>query len=229
MTQFKFINQPLSHPHSDPTKFPRRSQPHATRLYSTLQLLPSTNKNSVMHSLLESEARDEGRNKSMIAMQAGVILANMYLGQVNKPLQAKEEKDRNMGKKRLMGDGKAKLFTGDEFFRLVVEDERQRQEVADNANEGRDARLAHAERISEWKRENEAIKEHNEVKKKQLVEAAARWETEKELAKAQKRKPGWVKPKWRDFNPEKLKLRPRKDDGDNDDDGEDDDGYNEDG
>lgn len=230
--RFLVSRSPITSASKPPSFRPYKISPKKTtsRYKALLDTSTSTeHEQKLRDALLESEARDEGRKESMIGMQAGVILANMYSGQVNKQLQAKEEKDRNKGKKRLMGDGKAKLFTGDEFFRLVVEDERQRQEVADDANERRDARLAHAERVSEWKRENEAIKERNEVKKKQLVEAVARWEAEKELAKAQKRKPGWVKPKWRDFNPEKLKARPRKDDGDDDDDDGEDDGDDEDG
>lgn len=229
--RFLVSRSPITSASKPPSFRPYRISPKKpmSRYKALLDTPTSTeHEQKLRDALLESEARDESRKESMIGMQAGVILANMYSSQVNKQLQAKEEKQRNKGKKRLMGDGKAKLFTGDEFYTLVVEDERQREEVANNANERRDARLAHAERVSEWKRENEAIKERNEVKKKQLVEAVARWEAEKELAKAQKRKPGWIKPKWRDFNPEKLKPRPKKDGGDDDDDGEDDDGDDED-
>lgn len=64
-----------------------------------------------------------------------------------------------------MGDGKAKFFTSDDFFQLCIDDEQQQQENVDNANEHWEAREVHAGWIADWKRENKAIKERNEVKK----------------------------------------------------------------
>ncbi|KAJ3724097.1 hypothetical protein C8R42DRAFT_543765, partial [Lentinula raphanica] len=126
--------------------------------------------------LIESEARDAARKEAMMGMQAGVILSNIYAVQVNKQLQAKEDKEKSKGKKKLMGDGKAKLFTGDEFYKLCEEHEQHQQKTAEDAVERREAREVHAERLAEWKRENEAIKERNKKKKERYDEAVALWE-----------------------------------------------------
>ncbi|KAJ3831256.1 hypothetical protein F5878DRAFT_647798, partial [Lentinula raphanica] len=87
----------------------------------------------------------------------------------------------------------------------------QQQQNAESAIERCESRLARVECLTEWKKENEAIKEQNKVKKVDFENALAAWEEEKMKAKAEKRKPGWNKPKWReDFKPEKLKPRPKK-------------------
>ncbi|KAJ3875257.1 hypothetical protein F5051DRAFT_334200 [Lentinula edodes] len=183
-----------------------------SRYSSLLQTPARTDQETKLRdALIESEARDAVRKEIMIGMQAGVILSNIYAVQVNKQLQAKEAKEKGKGKTKLMGDGKAKLFTGDEFFRLCEEHEKQQKEDAENAIERRNFRQIHAERLAEWKKENEAIKERNKLKKADYDLAVVAWEEEKAKAKEEKRKPRWNKPKWReDFKPETLKQRPKK-------------------
>ncbi|KAJ3805110.1 hypothetical protein F5876DRAFT_52391 [Lentinula aff. lateritia] len=74
----------------------------------------------LQNALLESEARNSTQKDTLMEAQAGLVLSNLYSVQVNRQLRAKEEKKSTKGKKRLMGDGKAKLFTGDEFYQLCV-------------------------------------------------------------------------------------------------------------
>ncbi|KAJ3897288.1 hypothetical protein F5879DRAFT_1031767 [Lentinula edodes] len=130
-------------------------------------------------------------------------LQNVLLeSEVNRQLQAKEEKKSTKGKKRLMGDGKAKLFSGDKFYQLCVDNDKKILRMRMNVGmQGRHKlkRSRNGRRIT-----------------KQLKTVAA-WEAEKEMAKAEKRKPRWNKPKWKYYNPEKMKPRPKKpaeDDGD---------------
>ena len=63
----------------------------------------------------------------MVGMQAGVVLVNIYASEVQGQLQAAEGK-KQKGKKRLVGDRKAKFFSGDDFYALCVEDEKRQQE-----------------------------------------------------------------------------------------------------
>lgn len=58
----------------------------------------------------------------MNAMKVGVVLAEMYMDRAQQQLQVAEKRTKN-GKTRLMGDGKAKLFTGDEYYNMCVADE----------------------------------------------------------------------------------------------------------
>jgi hypothetical protein len=78
--------------------------------------------------LREADARDAAMKERLVGMQAGVVLANIYASQVQGQLQAAEERKGKKGKKRLIGDGKAKFFSGEEFYALCVEDERKREE-----------------------------------------------------------------------------------------------------
>ena len=68
------------------------------------------------------------RKEVMMGMQARVVLANIYTSQVQGQLQAAEEKKKKKEKTRLMGDGKAKFFSGDEFYNLCVEDSQRRED-----------------------------------------------------------------------------------------------------
>src|SRR6267154_5702377 len=80
------------------------------------QPIMTAHEQSLHDALIESETRDAIRKELMIGMQAGVVLVNIYSGRVQGQLQAKEEKKKNKGKKnlKLMGDGKAKFFLGDD-------------------------------------------------------------------------------------------------------------------
>ncbi|THU84613.1 hypothetical protein K435DRAFT_687176 [Dendrothele bispora CBS 962.96] len=159
--------------------------------------------------LLESRARDETRKEAMVMMQAGVVLSNMYTSQVQKQLQAHEQK-KSKGKTRLLGDGKAQLLSGDSFFNLVVEDEEKRKEEAAQKEKKKESRMAYAEELQRWEAENEGIKARNAEKKKRFDEAETAWQVEKALAKTEKRRPKWNRPQWRkDYQPEKLRPRPK--------------------
>ena len=147
----------------------------------------------------------------MAGLQAGVVLSNVYTSEVQQQLQAAEEKSKKKGKRRLMGDGKAKLFSGDEFFALCVEDERQRKEDEAEAEQRKTLREAFAATLAAWKRNCDAIRERNKERKQRFEEAVIAWEEEKQVAKCEKRRPGWPQPKWkRDFNPEVLPERPKR-------------------
>jgi hypothetical protein len=179
---------------------------------------------SLRNALIESEARDMLRKERMVGMQAGVVLANIYSSRVQGQLQAREEKKKNKGKKRLMGDGKAKFFSGDEFYAMCVEDERQRAEGEAEAAERKSQRENHAAVLAAWKKECDGIRDRNREKKTEYQAAVIEWEAEKAAAKLEKRRAGWPKPKWKqDYEPEVMPERPKKN-ADDDDDDESDDG-----
>ncbi|KAJ7938806.1 hypothetical protein B0H13DRAFT_1851388 [Mycena leptocephala] len=94
--------------------------------------------------------------------------------------------------------------------KMCVDDEK-RKEDEERREEGRQvAREAHAAELAEWKKRNDLIHGRKEAKK-QLFEAdKAAWELEKAEAKADKRRPAWLKPKWKDYEPELFLPRPKK-------------------
>ncbi|KAK7022995.1 hypothetical protein R3P38DRAFT_2779728 [Favolaschia claudopus] len=153
----------------------------------------------------------------MIEMQAGSLLSGMYATRVQTQFQAQETKQSRRKGKRKMGDGKAKYFKGDEFFKLAQEDEQRQREEEAGKEQRKVARDAHSIRLAEWKKENEEIRRRNEEKRQEMAIDVAAWELEKQEAKQEKRKVGWEKPKWKDYGPEKLLARPTKADKEDDD------------
>jgi hypothetical protein len=115
-----------------------------------------------------------------------------------------------------MGDGKAKYFTGDEFFQLLLDDERRQKEEEVGKEQRKVARDAHSLKLVAWKKGNE----RNEVKKVTLAADLAAWEVEKQEVKQERHKAGWENPKWKDYGPEVLLVRPTKADKDDEDDEE---------
>ncbi|KAJ7442313.1 hypothetical protein FB451DRAFT_1057607 [Mycena latifolia] len=171
--------------------------------------IQSAREQELVDALRESEAQDSVRKRSMVEMQAGVMLAGMYSNRAHTQLQAQEtRRQRKSGKKR-MGDGKAKYFTGDEFFNLAVNDARQREEDEVGKEQRKMQRAAHAAELALWKQKNEAIKQRNEAKRVTFASDSTAWELEKAAAKLEKRRPGWEKPKWKDYGAEQMLPRPK--------------------
>ncbi|KAJ7880491.1 hypothetical protein B0H13DRAFT_1630359 [Mycena leptocephala] len=181
--------------------------------YAELLARPPANarEQELRDALAESDLHNETRKGAMIQMQAGVVLAGMYVNRAQGQLQAAEERKGKNKSRWKMGDGKAKWFTSDAFIQMCVDDERK--EDREKGKEGRQvAREAHAAELAEWKKQNDG---RNEAKK-QVFEAdkartvSAVWELEKAEAKADKRRPAWPKLKWKDYEAELLLPRPKK-------------------
>ncbi|KAJ7314669.1 hypothetical protein DFH08DRAFT_790759 [Mycena albidolilacea] len=183
-----------------------------TSRYADLLERPAMNarEQELVGALAESEQRDEMRKDTMIKMQAGVVLAGMYVDQAHSQLQAAEERKTQKKGRRKMGDGKAKWFTSDAFIEMCVQDDQRREEEAAGKEGRRGEREARAVELAEWKKKNDVIRERNEVKKQVFEADKAAWEAEKDVAKAAKRRPGWGKPKWKDYGPGKLMPQPKK-------------------
>jgi hypothetical protein len=170
----------------------------------------SAREQELRDALAESDLRDETRKGAMIQMQAGVVLAGMYVNRAQGQLQAAEERKGKNKSWWKMGDGKAKWFTSDAFIQMCVDDEK-RKEDEEKGKEGRQvAQEAHAAELAEWKKQNNLIHGRNEAKKQVFEADKAAWELEKAEAKADKRRPAWPKPKWKDYEAELLLPRPKK-------------------
>jgi hypothetical protein len=215
---------PIKSSSNPPAYIPSAISPSKPPRYAHLLSKPihTVHEHDLREALLESEARDSRRKEEMIKMQAGIVLANIYSSQVQGQLQAAEEKKKNKGKKRLVGDGKAKFFSGDDFYALCVEDERKRAEEEALAEQKKNQRENHSAALVAWKKECEAVKERNKQRKEAFDIAVKGWEAERDSAKKEGRRPGWLQPRWKkDFEPEKLPERPKKqmeDEGGEDDD-----------
>ncbi|KAJ7236010.1 hypothetical protein C8J57DRAFT_1088474 [Mycena rebaudengoi] len=197
----------------------------AASRYSELLDRPvvSTREQELVDALREADHRDAQRKRSMIDMQAGVVLSTMYTNRSQAQLQAQEVRKSRKKGKRKMGDGKAKYFTGEEFFQLAVEDERKKAEEVAEKEQRKTSREAHATELELWKKKNDRIRARNEEKRATFAADTAAWEEERDAAKLEKRKRRWEKPKWKEYGPESLLARPKKpvdeDSGEDDDEG----------
>jgi hypothetical protein len=224
---FLVSSSPIQSTSAPPAFQPSTISPFRSSRYADLLARPVTtaHEQSLHDALIESEARDTTRKECMVGMQAGVVLANIYSSRVQSQLQAREEKKNNKGKKRLMGDGKAKFFSGDDFYAMCVEDERQRAEGEAEAAERKSRRESHVVALAAWKKDCDGIRDRNREKKMKYDAAMVDWEAEKVAAKLEQRRPGWQKPKWKqDYEPEVMPERPKKSVEDNDDEPESDNG-----
>jgi hypothetical protein len=168
----------------------------------------------LMLALQESEGRDNSRKRSMAEMQASTVLAGMYNNRAQAQLQAVEERKRRKTRRRKMGDGKAKYFSGDGFYQMCVEDdEKKEQEAAEKLRRAAD-REAHTGRLATWQEANDAIRARNAERREEYSADVASWEAEKTAAKAEKRRTKWAKPKLADYGIELLLDKPKKGDQD---------------
>ncbi|KAJ7177099.1 hypothetical protein C8R46DRAFT_1078161 [Mycena filopes] len=180
--------------------------------YSTLLDRPvaSAREQELVDALREAEQRDEARKRLLIDTQAKSILTGLHTRRVSEQLQAQEDKKKRKGGKRKMGDGRPKLLTGDEFFDLCQEDAEKKEREGEEKEARKEQRAAHAEKLAQWQANNKQIRARNETKKAQYKADTEEWLEEKELAKAEKRKPEWLKPALKDYGVEKLLPRPKK-------------------
>ena len=98
----------------------------------------SAREQDLLDALAECDQRNETRKAAMIGMQAGVVLAGMYVNHTQSQLQVVEERKGKRKGRQKMGDGKAKWFTSDMFIQLC-EDKEQRKEEEAADKEGRKA------------------------------------------------------------------------------------------
>jgi len=132
----------------------------------------------------------------MVTMQGVTVLQNIYVKRNNRHLQGHEEERRRKSQKnRVFGDGMAKLLDDDVFFNKVVELEEAAKRKEEDKKEWQIARESYAETLVQWKKlENERKGRNTEVQKAHL-DATRLWEAEREVAKSEKRRPQWTKPK----------------------------------
>jgi hypothetical protein len=202
-----------STPHSSskiPLFPPNTISPFKTYNQELLELETKTeNERRLQDALREAEDRDRRRKIAMVTMQGVTVLQNMYVKRNNRHLQGHEEERRKKSQKnRVFGDGMAKLLDDDVFFNKVVEMEEAAKRKEEDKKERQIAREAHAEALVEWKKLEDGRKERNVEIRRAYLDATKLWEAEREVAKSEKRRARWTKPKQGKM--EKAIPRPKK-------------------
>ncbi|KAF9560998.1 hypothetical protein CPC08DRAFT_707723 [Agrocybe pediades] len=189
---------------------PNTISPFKTRNADLLSLAPRTeNERRLQEALFEAEERDTKRKMAMVTMQGVAVLQNIYVRKANKHLHAQEEERKKKSKKnRIFGDGMAKLLHEEEIFNKVIALDEEAKRKAEEKEDRRLARENHAQALADWKKHEDLRKERNAALRETYHEALAQWEKEREVAKVEKRRPRWNKPKLGAV--EKATPRPKK-------------------
>ncbi|KAJ7110299.1 hypothetical protein C8R43DRAFT_863894, partial [Mycena crocata] len=119
----------------------------------------------LVDALREAEERDGKRKEAMIEMQAGTILVGMYANRAQAHIQATEHKKAKKGRAK-MGDGKAKYLTGDTFFQLCQDHEKDKAKAVADKDQRQADRETRASELASRQAKNERIRERNGERKK---------------------------------------------------------------
>ena len=179
-----------------------------------LSMEPQTEREQLLQvALREMEIREAYRKGQLHGQQAAIILQNVYCEKVRRQLATKEEKKKKTGgRKRLVGDGKPRLLTHEDFIKNVADHALAIQQEATEKERRKVARTEHSEALKVWRAEEEARKARNgEADKKFRVELGL-WEAERDAMKAKKKKPRWNKPTRKPVERPIPKPKKRKDD-----------------
>ncbi|KAG2138039.1 uncharacterized protein EDB93DRAFT_1106411 [Suillus bovinus] len=145
--------------------------------------------------LRESEQREEETKRQMIGLQAA-------------SLAAQEEKAGRKKGTRLVGDGLPRMLTGDVFVAQVITHENAMEAEARDKEMRAKRRAERSEELAHWKREEIERKERNKATRANFEAQKVEWEAERDLAKLEKRRPRWNKPKMGEI--EKPVSRPER-------------------
>lgn len=144
--------------------------------------------------LIEAEMKEVYLKQQLHGQQVAIVLQLMYCEHVRWQLATKEAKEAaGGGKGKLMGDGKAKLLSGDAFVALVIEHEEATRKGAEEKEARKTAREMHSQVMSKWKAAEEERQKRNRECTEWFKEAVEDWEIERDEQKLQK--PCWAKPK----------------------------------
>jgi hypothetical protein len=181
---------------------------------AALTIEPSTsNELLLLAALRESESRNVRSEIHAFELQASNVLNEAYMERLRKALEAKEEKKNNLKKRKvtkLVGDGLPRLLTGDAFYELAKEKEKEVREIERQKGARKDGKAAYRTAIDEWNEAEEARKDETTTIKANWEKAVASWTKKKATAAKKGNKFTEKKPK-RDALPPKTPKPKLKD------------------
>ncbi|KAG9101529.1 hypothetical protein FS749_006099 [Ceratobasidium sp. UAMH 11750] len=167
------------------------------------------NLQNALRTLIE---RDRARDNTERAVTAQMALQSLYCTRLRGQLAGKQDSQKQKHG-RLLGDGMPVVLTSDELHRRAVEQQEQKQREHEHREAVAEAKRQHKEATERWKeKDNERIKRNQERAERWKDDVNA-WNTEKEFAKLEKRKPRWLKPskpKVEKGSPKPVLTLPRK-------------------
>jgi hypothetical protein len=167
---------------------------HALPAEALAGFVPQTENEAKLHSAMlkwTKKAHEQAMGRE--SERTVTVLLITYAEKARAQLAKREEKGKKT-REKLMGDGRPRMLTDDDFFATVQEHAADmRQQAADKANRERGTERWKAA-MAAWEHKDNVRKELNEGHSRVWKLEVLRWEAERDLAKAEKRRPTWTKP-----------------------------------
>jgi hypothetical protein len=223
---FLTSNTPLTSSQRLPEYRPSTLTPTRKRKHVLLEETPQNEREHAYQSALQDAySRLALQKKALFGMQSTTVLHSMYCDNVSEQLAAQEDKQKKRKTGQLNGDGLPRLLTGDEFHKQVVEHEAAAEEEKVERENRRKLKEAQSGVMAAWKEADNTRKQRNKDQRSTYHEELRLWEVERNLAKQEKRRTGWAKPKLGKLEAPAPRLVVESGDGDGED--EEDDGNGE--
>lgn len=142
-----------------------------------------------IRSLREALARAQATTR---AQNATIFLQSQYCESVREQLATSEKPKKPTG--RIIADGMPRLLTDEAFIQVVEEHNKEQERQEAEKQKRKQARDSHAERLKEWREQEALRKVANTAVRAAWAAEVEKWEIERDLAKRERRKPGWTKP-----------------------------------
>ena len=163
---------------------------------AALAIIPKTaNELLLLTALKEAESKSHRSEIHAFELQASNILNEAYAARLKKQLAAKEEKRGKKKTLKLVGDGLPRLLSGDEFYELAKEKEKEVHAEERQKEAKKVGRVAYKEAVEQWAVAEQQRKEAKGHAVASFKEALAAWEKKRDSAKAKGKKFVERKPK----------------------------------
>ena len=163
---------------------------------AALAIVPTTaNELLLLAALRESQSQNLRTEVHAFELQASNILNEAYAKRLCAKLAAREEKHNKKKTIKLVGDGLARLLSGDEFYELAQQKEKEMREVAREKERKKDGRALYKAAVEEWEVVEQERKDAKAVATANLKKAVKAWEKKRDAAKAKGTRFTLIKPK----------------------------------
>jgi len=166
------------------------------RAAAALSIVPTTaNELLLLTALRESQSQNLWTEVHAFELQASNILNEAYATWLCAKLAAREEKRNKKKSTKLVGDGLARLLSGDEFYELAQEKEKEMREGAREKERRKDGRALYKAAIEEWEVIERERRDAKALATANLKKAVKAWEKKRDAAKAKGTHFTLIKPK----------------------------------
>ena len=158
--------------------------------------MPTTaNKLLLLAALRESQSQNIRTEVHAFELQASNILNEAYAERLCAKLAAQEEKCNKKKSTKLVGDGLPQLLSGDEFYELVQEKEKEMRKIAREKERKKDGRVLYKAAVEEWEVVEQERRDAKALAAAMLKKAVKAWEKKWDSAKAKGTRFTLIKPK----------------------------------